>query len=129
MKKKYRLLLVEDESAIREAYSELFRLRGYEVEGAEDGADGVAKAQSWQPDVILMDIRMPVMNGIEAIRVLRDQPHTADLLIFALTAHTDEKTCAAAEAAGADGIFAKPPDLKLIDNTVREILLEQEVIV
>jgi CheY-like chemotaxis protein len=128
MTKPLRILLAEDEAAIRAAYAELLRLRGHEVSTAEDGQAAVATAESWQPNVILMDIRMPVMNGLEAIRRLRQNPKTAKILIYALTSYTDAKTCAEVEEAGADGIFAKPPDLKLIDDTVEGDLLMKMVI-
>lgn len=116
-----RVLYVEDEKILQEVVSEyLEAVGGYEVVCADDGQQGVEKALSWKPDFILMDVRMPVMNGIEATRVLRQTPETSATLIYALTAYSDEQTLAACEEAGINGYFIKPPDFHLIVSTIRK---------
>lgn len=117
-----RILYVEDEKDVREVVSEFLAILGYEVLCAENGKLGVERAENWQPDFILMDVRMPVMSGIEAIRILRSKPNTAKIPIFTLTAHTDAKTLATCEEAGADGSFAKPPNFAQIDSTIKDTL-------
>ena len=72
-----------------------------------------------------MDVRMPVMNGPEAIRALRSKSVTSEIPVYACTAYTDAKTRAACEQAGANGFFAKPPDFHQIDLTIRMELQRQ----
>jgi len=121
-----RLLYVEDEKDLQTCMVELFNLLGYEVACADNGRQGVEKAESWQPDIILMDVRMPVMNGYEAIEVLRSKPQTHNIPIFMLTAYTDYKTRTSCKKVGADGFFAKPPDISKIDKTIKSHLHYQE---
>jgi CheY-like chemotaxis protein len=67
-----------------------------------------------------MDIRMPVLDGIEATRILRNNPSTEDIPIFILSAYTNAKTRQACELAGASGFFAKPIDIEKIDAAIKE---------
>ena len=117
-----RILYVEDDQNLRYPISEIFKIMGYDVDTAENGKLGVEKAESWQPDFILMDLRMPVMDGREAIRVLRSKPETKEIPIYVLSAYTDTKTRASCTEAGADGFFAKPPDIEQIDATIKKTL-------
>lgn len=117
-----RILYVEDEKDLRVPISQILQLLGYQVECAVNGQEGVEKAGQWQPDLILMDIRMPLMNGIEATEALRNDPATEQIPIFILTAYTDSKTRDACEQAGADGFFAKPLDIEKVDATIKSFL-------
>jgi CheY-like chemotaxis protein len=117
-----RVLYVEDEKDLRVPISQILELLGYEVECAVNGRAGVTRAEEWKPDVILMDIRMPVMNGIEATEALRRNPATEQIPVFILTAYTDAKTRDACEQAGASGFFAKPLDIEKIDATIKSFL-------
>ena len=117
-----RLLYVEDEKDLRVPISQIFELLGYEVECAVNGQAGVEMAEQWQPDVILMDIRMPIMNGIEATQALRGNPVTEQIPVFILTAYTDAKTRDACEKAGAAGFFAKPLDIEKVDAILKALL-------
>ena len=115
-----RVLYVEDEKDLREPISQMLKFLGYEVECAINGKAGVEHAERWQPDVILMDIRMPVLDGIEATRILRNNPSTEDIPIFILSAYTNATTRQACELAGASGFFAKPVDIEKIDSIIKE---------
>jgi CheY-like chemotaxis protein len=117
-----RILYVEDEKSIREVVAQMLELYGYEVACANNGKLGVEKAQSWLPDIILMDVRMPVMDGPEAIRVLRSKPNTADIPIFVLSAYTDTKTRDLCKQVGADRFFAKPFDIEKIISAIQETM-------
>jgi len=117
-----RVLYVEDDKDLQYPFSELLKLLGYDVECADNGKIGVEKTKSWHPDFILMDVRMPVMDGREAIRVLRADPETADIPIYVLSAYTDVKTRQSCEEAGADGFLTKPPDIRKIDLIIKETL-------
>jgi CheY-like chemotaxis protein len=115
-----RVLYVEDEKDVREPISQMLKFLGYEVECAINGQAGVEHAERWRPDIILMDIRMPVLDGIEATRILRNNPSTEDIPIFILSAYTNAKTRQACELAGASGFFAKPIDIEKIDAAIKE---------
>jgi CheY-like chemotaxis protein len=117
-----RILYVEDEKDLRVPICQILELLGYEVDSAHNGQVGVEKAENWQPDLILMDIRMPVMDGIEATRVIRNNPNTAPIPIFILSAYTDAKTRDACKQAGADGFFAKPLDIEKVDMAIKDML-------
>jgi len=114
-----RVLYIEDDKNLQLSISQMLKFLGYEVLCADNGQDGVEKAESWKPDVILTDVRMPFMNGDEVIRVLRDKPETAETPIFVLSAYTDAKTRSLCMGAGANKFFAKPPDIFKIDADIK----------
>ena len=117
-----RVLYVEDDKHLRYPISEIVKIMGYDVDTAENGRLGVEKAEGWQPHFILMDLRMPVMDGQEAIRILRSKPHTKDIPIYVLSAYTDTKTRASCAEAGANGFFTKPPDIDKINTIIKQTL-------
>jgi CheY-like chemotaxis protein len=117
-----RVLYVEDDKTLQSFLVQMLELLGYEVAWADNGRQGVEKAESWQPDIILMDLRMPVMSGDQAIQVLRSQSSTAKIPIFVLSAFTDAKTRNLCKQVGADKFFTKPPDLRQIDADIKEQL-------
>lgn len=89
-------------------YQEYLTFRGYRVIVARNGQEAIAQAQAHRPDLIMMDIRMPVMTGDDAVRVLRSDPSLAGIPIIALTAHALEDERLRALAAGFDELIAKP---------------------
>jgi CheY-like chemotaxis protein len=116
-----RVLYIEDDKNLQLSISQMLQFLGYEVICADNGQDGVEKAESWKPDVILTDVRMPFMNGDEVIRVLRGKAETAHTPIFVLSAYTDAKTRSLCLSAGADKFFAKPPDIFKIDADIKAL--------
>jgi CheY-like chemotaxis protein len=117
-----KVLYVEDEADLRHLLAQMLNLVGYRVKCAENGRTGVEKARAWLPDIILMDLRMPVMNGSDAIKILRSDPRTAHIPIVVMSAHTDANTRANCERIGANKFFAKPISIDKIDGTIRELL-------
>jgi len=106
-----RILLVEDNEMNRDMLSRRLMRLGHEVVIAIDGADGIAKAREAAPDVVLMDMSLPVIDGWEATRRLRADPDTQHLRIIALTAHAMAGDRAKALEAGCDDYDTKPLDL------------------
>jgi len=106
-----RILLVEDNEMNRDMLSRRLMRRGYDVIIAVDGQQGVTMARSELPDVILMDMSLPVMDGWEATRILKESPETADLPVIALTAHAMSTDREKAIAAGCDDYDTKPIEL------------------
>jgi two-component system, cell cycle response regulator DivK len=108
------ILIVEDFDDAREMYRDYLEFSGFRVETARDGVEGMAKARNLQPDLILMDLSLPGIDGWEATRLLKADPETSHLLIVALSAHALATEGERARAAGCDGFIAKPclpPDL------------------
>jgi len=106
-----KILLVEDNEMNRDMLSRRLERRGYQVVIAEDGATGVTKAKSEAPDLILMDMSLPVMDGWEATRQIKAVPETQHIPIIALTAHAMAGDEEKALAAGCNDYETKPVDL------------------
>jgi two-component system, cell cycle response regulator DivK len=104
-----RILIAEDHPDNREMLTRRLERRGYEVHVAENGAEAVVKAKEVAPDLILMDISMPVMSGIEATRALRQEPDFK-VKIVALTAHAMDSARQECMDAGCDEFATKPVD-------------------
>jgi CheY-like chemotaxis protein len=117
--------VVEDDEMNRDSLTRLLRRRGYELLAAHDGAEGVAMGQSEMPDLILMDMSLPVLDGWEATRRLKAAPETRDIPIIALTAHAMSADRDRALAAGCDDYDSKPIELKRLLPKI-EALLRKE---
>lgn len=106
-----KILLVEDNEMNRDMLSRRLVRRGYEVVIAVDGQEGVNLAASAAPDVVLMDMSLPVIDGWEATRQIKARPETAGLPVIALTAHAMSGDREQALAAGCDDYDTKPIEL------------------
>lgn len=102
------ILIVEDFDDAREMYRDYLEFSGFRVATARDGREAIEKARTLQPDLILMDLSLPGIDGWEATRLLKAAPDTAHLLIVALSAHALATEGDRARAAGCDGFIAKP---------------------
>lgn len=105
-----RILLVEDHEEIWDFLSRRLQRRGHEVVLAHDGRDGVDKARAGRPDLILLDMNLPVVDGWTAARTLKGDPGTAAIPIIALTAHAMSGDREKALQAGCDDYHPKPVD-------------------
>src|SRR6266487_148551 len=106
-----KILLVEENEMNRDMRSRRLQRRGYEVVIAVDGGQGVALAQAERPDLILMDMSLPVLDGWEATRQLKADPETSGIPVIALTAHAMAGDQQKALEAGCDDYDTKPVDL------------------
>src|SRR5260370_39373334 len=122
-----RLLLVEDDEVNRDMLSRRLQRRDYEVIIAVNGQEGVTKAQSDSPDVILMDLSLPVLDGWQATRLLKAAPETRSIPIIALTAHAMSADRQAAMAAGCDDYDTKPIELSRLLGKIEEIVHRGEI--
>jgi CheY-like chemotaxis protein len=112
------ILLVEDNDDNRAIYRTLLEYSGYTVLEATDGEAGLRDARQARPDLILLDISIPLMDGWEVARTLKGDPETADIPIIALTAHAMEGDRQKAMEAGCDGYLAKPVEPRLVVEEV-----------
>lgn len=117
-----KILVVEDTEDNRQILRDLLGMAGYEMIEAHDGAEGVAMAEQHRPDLILMDIQMPVMDGYEATRRIKAIPALTAIPVVAVTSYALSGDEARTRAAGCDGYIAKPYSPRQMLAKVREIL-------
>jgi CheY-like chemotaxis protein len=106
-----KVLYVEDQPSQRALINQLLKLASIDVELAGNGVIGYEKAKAGRPDVILMDLKMPQMDGFQTIEKIRDDPELADIPIIVLSAWTNSKNEKRALDVGADRCIAKPFDM------------------
>ncbi len=116
------LLLAEDNDLNRDMLTRRLSRRGYSLLEATNGEEAVEVAGEEIPDVILLDLSMPVMDGWEAAGHLKDDEETADIPIIALTAHAIKGDREKALEAGCDAYVAKPVDMDELVDTIEEML-------
>jgi CheY-like chemotaxis protein len=103
-----RVLICDDDAPTRELVAAILGPEDYEMVFAEHGAQAIELAREYHPDVLVLDVMMPHMDGIEACRLLKDDFETAGIPVLILTAHSDFDARAQAEDAHADGYLTKP---------------------
>jgi len=121
-----RILLVEDNEISRDILSRRLRKSGYEVLLAEDGPGALAAAARETPDLILMDMNLPGIDGWEATRELRRRPALARIPVIALTAHTLPADRDRALAAGCDEYESKPVEMPQLIEKIESLLSRRE---
>ena len=117
-----RILIVEDQEDNRMIMRDVLSAAGYELIEAVNGKDGISRAQSDRPDLILMDIQMPVLDGYEATRQIKADPNLKSTPIIAVTSYALSGDEAKARAAGCDGYVSKPFSPRQLLARVREYL-------
>src|SRR5919109_2665576 len=117
-----KVLLVEDNEDNREALSRHLRRKGHEVLIAVDGGQGLEKARAEGPDLVLMDMSLPVLDGWEATRQLKASPDTQAIPVIALTAHAMAGDEEKALAAGCNDYETKPVDLPKLLSKIEALL-------
>jgi len=117
-----RVLVVEDDSSNRALLHALLRREGYEVDAAANGPDGLRAVRDDPPDLLLLDIEMPGMNGLDVCRTLRADPATIALPIILLTGRTETKDVVAGLDAGADDFLRKPFERAELLARIRSVL-------
>ncbi|HLF39180.1 MAG TPA: response regulator [Burkholderiales bacterium] len=121
-----RILYVEDNEDNIYVVKNRFTRAGFTVLVATDGEEGVAMAAAEQPDLILMDLRLPVMDGWEATKRIKAQPATRHIPVIALTAHAMTGDREKALAAGCDDFDTKPVEMPRLLEKVRALLPKKE---
>ena len=117
-----KILIVEDNEMNRDMLSRRLERKGYEVVMAEDGQKGVDMSKSENPDLILMDLSLPVMDGWEATSNIKEDDDTKDIPIIVLTAHAMAGDREKAIEAGADEYDTKPIDFKRLLGKIKDFI-------
>lgn len=118
----YRVLIADDEAMARSALADYLMLTGYEVIAASDGREAVEKAQRYRPDVVLLDVQMPLSDGFEALAALREDPVLTDVPVLLLTSLSRTNLKVRALDLGADDYIVKPFDRAELVARVRRAL-------
>ncbi len=116
------ILIAEDERDIRDLIKFTLTYAGHEVTAVGNGEDAALKAVDMQPDLIMLDVRMPRMNGFEACRALKENPQTASIPVVFLSAKGMDEEQEEGERAGAIGFITKPFSPDGLSNQVNDIL-------
>lgn len=124
--KTFKILVVDDEPDILEFLSYNLEKEGFEVETAENGKIALEKAKKSQPDIILLDVMMPEMDGIEACRSLREMPQFENTIIAFLTARTEDYSQIAGFETGADDYISKPIKPRVLVSRLKALLRRYE---
>jgi len=117
-----RILIVEDNDLNRDMLSRRLKRRGFDVSVAVDGAAGVEAVQRDRPDLVLMDMSLPVMDGWQATRAIKADPETSSIPVMALTAHAMTEDRERALAAGCDEFETKPIDIDRLLAKIQQLL-------
>ena len=117
-----KILLVEDHQEIWDFLSRRLKRRGYEVDVAEDGQQGLDRARADKPDLVLLDMNLPVMDGWTVAKTLKADEATRGIRIIALTAHAMAGDREKALAAGCDDYHAKPVDFSQLLNQIEALI-------
>lgn len=116
------VLLVDDMPDGRESCADYLKFKGYEVELAADGIEAVDRARAVRPDLILMDVRLPRQDGLQATRILKEDERTRDIPVIALTAHALDTVREEALATGCVAVVTKPYPLNELVAVIRRHL-------
>lgn len=120
-RKKVSVLVVDDYPDGREMVAEYLAFRGYAVNEAKDGLEAVELTRKLKPQIVLMDLQMPGVDGWEATRRLKADPDTKHVVVVALTAHALKPEVEAARRAGCDVVVAKPCDITQLADTLSKL--------
>jgi DNA-binding NtrC family response regulator len=115
-----RVLVVDDDAGIRHSLARIIRVQGYDVDTAADGKSAIAAAKSFRPHLLIIDIRMPEIDGVEAFEQILDQ-HPGLPAIF-MTANSSSSRISRAIEIGAVSVFTKPLDLQRLTELVDDVL-------
>jgi CheY-like chemotaxis protein len=116
------ILVAEDYTDTRELFQEFLQLQGYDVITAADGADALDKARAAHPDLVLMDLSMPVLDGYEVTRALKQDERTRDIPVLAHSAHAMAIHTTLAREAGCDTVVPKPSPPQVMAEKIRAML-------
>jgi two-component system, cell cycle response regulator DivK len=120
------VLIVEDNDKNMKLARDVLQAKGYQTLEAETGEEGVRLAKERKPDLVLMDIQLPGINGIEAFKQIRADPKTARIPVVALTASVTPTDRSQITAAGFDAFIGKPINLKEFVDTVKRLIERRE---
>ena len=121
-----RVLYIEDDTEHCLMLSNLLASQGFTVETARNGLEGVEKTREWEPDMILLDLLLPLMDGFGVMNTLKEDPTTQNIPIMVISAWPTADNCKRVREAGAQGFITKPFQAEELINAIRECLSQAE---
>jgi len=118
----HRILVVEDNVQNRMLVKDVLEFYGYEIIEAENGQEGIDMAKKYKPDLILMDIQMPVIDGFTAVKIIRSDPDTKNIKMIAVTSFAMSGDKERIKEAGFDHYISKPIDTRELPDLVKSFL-------
>lgn len=115
---KIKILIAEDEDVTQKLYTIAFRADNFDIRIADNGEDALATYKSWQPDIIILDIMMPVMNGYQTLQVLRTTLHDPSTTVIIASTISDREEIMACAKLGIQGYIIKPFTTKKLAETI-----------
>jgi DNA-binding response OmpR family regulator len=122
MKEKNRILLIDDNRTVFRLLDAIVRIQGYHLLYAENGQQGIVMARQEKPDLVLLDVMMPDIDGFKVCQYLKDNVDTRDIPVLFLTARGAEGDLEAGRRAGADGFMTKPFQTVEVLNQIKRML-------
>lgn len=122
------VLYIEDNSSNVETMDKVLTVLNHTMISARDGESGIVAAQVVQPDIILMDINLPGISGLEATRLLKAEPSSAHIPVIAFTAWDSSQHKEECYDAGCDAFIAKPGSINEIGDTIESLLMDREMV-
>jgi DNA-binding response OmpR family regulator len=126
MNEKNRILLIDDNRTVFRLLDAIVRIKGYHLLYAENGQQGIVKARQEQPDLILLDVMMPDIDGFKVCQYLKENADTREIPVLFLTARGAEGDLEAGRRAGADGFMTKPFQTVEVLNQIKRMLAGQD---
>ena len=121
-----KILIAEDNATNRELFRELLEARGYDVDEASDGPEALRMLEQTQPDILLLDIGMPVLDGFAVVRAIRENPRLAALPVLAVTAYAMQGDRERILTSGFDGYLSKPINAKSLAEELERLLKKRD---
>jgi two-component system chemotaxis response regulator CheY len=117
-----KILIVDDDATTRKLLGLFLKTKGYEVAYAENGLEGIEKLGAENPNLIISDLNMPYMDGIEFVKTVRADPHKAEIPILMVTTEADPEERERAMSVGVNGYLVKPVTADVVTQHIRHIL-------
>jgi len=124
-----KILIVDDEPDLVQTVQDRLEMSGYTVVTASDGKEGLEKALQAEPDIILLDVIMPIMDGFEMLEALRMHPQSRDYAVIMLTARSQRQDIVRAKTCGIDDYIVKPFELGELIEKIEDILERRRAVV
>jgi two-component system alkaline phosphatase synthesis response regulator PhoP len=125
---KIKILVIEDDPEIVKLMTYILTKQGYEVESARNGVEGMDKAVSFQPRLILLDVNMPEIDGMQVLELLKGSPETSRISVIMCTACASIDDVGGALGIGADGYLVKPVVAEKLLSKIKEVLNTQKIL-
>lgn len=126
MSKDVKILLVDDHRTVQRLMEAIVRVRGYQLIYAENGQQGITMAREEQPDIILLDVMMPELDGFKVCQYLKENEETRNIPVLFLTARGAEGDLETGRKVGAEGFMTKPVQTMEVLNTIERLLKERK---